>query len=1251
MIIDAFTFFNELDLLELRLNVLDSVVDRFVLVEADRTFQNEIKPLYFQENKQRFEKFLHKIDHVIVNDMPGGTDPWLREAHQRNAICIGLKECNPDDVILISDVDEIPNPDKVISASFAPGLRMFRQALYYYYYNYECDQQSDLPWTAMVNYSELTSPQEIRDEVMRISTKIVGGGGSNFDGITLIANGGWHFSYMGGVDAIIKKIRSFSHQEYNNDEILASENINAAINHGRDIFNRNLTFTCVPVNKNFPEYLINNIDRYKDNLWECSVDPEGKTAESRVAQFVGYNKDVLLIGNDCSPLSKALIQHFNCTVLNVDFSNDHFYRGQAQQANYFEDKTRESIENSFGPSKKFDTIVVDDIFKALVNPNDWLASLKRYLKDHGEIVVSVTNDAHNGILASMLCDNMEIVNAHYMHSRQSNFYTAFNINCLFSDVGFEVKEFVGIEFDPLKSKYHRYWIKLPVWLREFLNSRHGGNFTEYVMKANLKTNLLSVTDLGGFTPEFLSEKFEAGDYMESLIEDKNKMSGEIDRLKNVIDQLTIQYKKIRMTRSWRVTRPLRILARIFRYGILSEDCSQLSQSLRSFYRRVPLPPVVRKAIRAAQFRIWHNYKAIKKSFRSHEPFNTPTISIDLQSEFHDYFIWGVIGWDFRQQRPQQISKALKKFGRRVFYISPNFVEDERSGFEVVPLDNSSSLFEIKLYLKRSCVIYFKAPSLEAISQLRKSLGELLLWTKSKKSISVVQHPFWYQVASVVPNSCLIYDCMDHHNGFGNYCESLIESENQLLTRADLTITTSTWLDEEISRFTPRREIIRNATDYNHFSQKPQSVYRDPMGRKIVGYYGAIAEWFDLELVSKLASQLPDCLFLLIGDDTVNAKKYFSKNPNIKLIGEVNYINLPEYLYGFDVCLLPFKILPLTLATNPVKVYEYLSAGKPIVSIDIPEMSQFGNLVSIAKSDTEFFQLVNNAVNSDQIESVISARKDFASGQTWEDRTKKFIGACETLSLEQRVSVIVVTYNNLALTKDCLNSLVKYCDYDNTEIIVVDNASSDETPRFLKCWAEGGKNRKIILNCDNKGFAAANNQGLRMATGDYLVLLNNDTYVTPGWLKTFINHLNTDPTIGIIGPVTNNIGNEARINVRYEDFDQMILNSSEFTIRHLGQLMELRTVAFFCVMFHRDTYLAVGELDEDFGRGFFEDDDYCRRIEQRGLRVVCAQDVFVHHHLSASFNQLKNEDRIKLFNENKEKYEKKWGKWIPHTYRV
>lgn len=145
------------------------------------------------------------------------------------------------------------------------------------------------------------------------------------------------------------------------------------------------------------------------------------------------------------------------------------------------------------------------------------------------------------------------------------------------------------------------------------------------------------------------------------------------------------------------------------------------------------------------------------------------------------------------------------------------------------------------------------------------------------------------------------------------------------------------------------------------------------------------------------------------------------------------------------------------------------------------------------------------------------------------------------------------------------------------------------------------------------------------------------------------HLQRNPELGLIGPVTNNIGNQARIDIHYADLAGMPQAARQFTCRHLGEVVRLPTLAFFCVMMPRSTYTRIGPLDEVYGRGFFEDDDYCRRVEHAGLVNACARDVFIHHQLSASFALMNQGERQTLFERNKAIYEAKWGPWVPHEH--
>ncbi|MBD8881281.1 glycosyltransferase [Rhodanobacter sp. 7MK24] len=719
---------------------------------------------------------------------------------------------------------------------------------------------------------------------------------------------------------------------------------------------------------------------------------------------------------------------------------------------------------------------------------------------------------------------------------------------------------------------------------------------------------------------------------QELVDARGELAKRNARIR-VLEQVRDELDLIKASRSWRWTRFLRFALRVLRGGgrLGDADRDQLRRQL--------------KRARGFQSKVAPNESSVFAGL----PVQPTAWLATPSNDRRDVFVWAVIDWHFRIQRPQHLSRELAHAGHRVFYVSNDFIDHDEPGFAVEPLDDEGRLFRIRLHLKGCPAIYHAVPTPVVQQQLCAGVGQLLSWTRSRACLSLVQHPYWLEAARILPNERLAYDCMDHHGGFADNSPEVLERENELMRKADLLVVTSDWLYEEAGKYNPHCLTIRNACQYDHFAIRPNQVFRDKQGRKVIGYYGAIAEWFDLDLLEKVAQRHADCLVLLIGADTTGAQQRLRHLANVEFTGEVPYAELPYYLHGFDVCLLPFQVIPLTLATNPVKVYEYLSAGKEVVSIALPEIRQFGDLVRTGDGHAAFLVAVDEALRVIPDPDRIARRQRFAAEQTWAHRVHDLIQGVDALP-ESRVSVVVVTYNNLDLTKVCLRSLEQYSDYTNLEIVVVDNASSDGTPDYLTAWAAAGRDRRLILNPDNRGFAAANNQGLSTADGDYLVLLNNDTHVTPGWIATLVSHLRRTEGLGMVGPVTNNIGNEARVEISYDNMESMLHAAADYTARHAGQLTPLRTAAFFCVMMPRRVYEAVGELDEAFGIGMFEDDDYCRRVQHAGWSIACADDVFIHHHLSASFSQIKQEKRQAMFEQNKAIYEAKWGPWEPHKYR-
>jgi hypothetical protein len=223
--IDCFTFYNELDILKFRLKELDDVTDNFVIVESNYTHAGKPKPLFFQDNKELFNDYNHKIVHIIVEDMPNNGNAWSNEKHQRICILRGLKTLSLDsnDLVSITDADEIPDSKTILDLKqkgleFVAALKM---DLYYYNLNSQILDK----WTSakIVPYKifQRKSPQDIRETAGNI-----------------IDRGGWHFSYFGDPSFIENKLKNFAHQEYNRQRFTDTNIIAKRIESNEDIFGR-----------------------------------------------------------------------------------------------------------------------------------------------------------------------------------------------------------------------------------------------------------------------------------------------------------------------------------------------------------------------------------------------------------------------------------------------------------------------------------------------------------------------------------------------------------------------------------------------------------------------------------------------------------------------------------------------------------------------------------------------------------------------------------------------------------------------------------------------------------------------------------------------------------------------------------------------------------------------------------------------------------------------------------------------------
>lgn len=217
-----------------------------------------------------------------------------------------------------------------------------------------------------------------------------------------------------------------------------------------------------------------------------------------------------------------------------------------------------------------------------------------------------------------------------------------------------------------------------------------------------------------------------------------------------------------------------------------------------------------------------------------------------------------------------------------------------------------------------------------------------------------------------------------------------------------------------------------------------------------------------------------------------------------------------------------------------------------------------------------------------------------------------------------VSIIILTYNALEYTKKCLASIKKNTTI-TYEIILVDNNSSDGTQNYLRNLRDKSFNIKLIENEANKGFAAGNNQGMAIARGEYILLLNNDVLVSEGWLYKMVRCARTHDRVGLVGPLTNRISGTQMIeNVGYDDPDDFQEYAQKIENNFPNKYTPRRRIAGFAMLIKREVYDAIGDLDERFGSGNYEDDDYCLRAIRAGYKIYVAEDTFIHHFGSRSF---------------------------------
>jgi glycosyltransferase involved in cell wall biosynthesis len=375
---------------------------------------------------------------------------------------------------------------------------------------------------------------------------------------------------------------------------------------------------------------------------------------------------------------------------------------------------------------------------------------------------------------------------------------------------------------------------------------------------------------------------------------------------------------------------------------------------------------------------------------SSSKFNFTQKSLDqlFKVEFKGFniVILSNIDWHYRIQRPQHLALNLSSQKTRIYFVSNTFQLSSQQGFQITEEVNKN-IFLCKLYSQGAQRNPYKnIPSQDNINSITKSLGFLLDKLKENKTIFIVNHPFWRRIILPFQNIPLIYDCMDFHAGFENSSKEMQKEEIGLFCEADKVITSSLNLSRHAEKYT-NNFIIRNGVDFTFFNKKVKSIKKTSATVR-VGYVGSISEWFDTDLLCYLARKRPNLEFILVGSyASVRNLRAIKSLKNIKLIGEKPYSEVPDLISSFDVCIIPFKLTKLIKYTNPVKIYEYMSLGKPVIATNMPELKQINkNLICIGRNKSDFLVKLDGAIDSSNDLESTQKRIKFAKANTWDSRT-------------------------------------------------------------------------------------------------------------------------------------------------------------------------------------------------------------------------------------------------------------------------
>jgi glycosyltransferase involved in cell wall biosynthesis len=338
---------------------------------------------------------------------------------------------------------------------------------------------------------------------------------------------------------------------------------------------------------------------------------------------------------------------------------------------------------------------------------------------------------------------------------------------------------------------------------------------------------------------------------------------------------------------------------------------------------------------------------------------------------------------FAKKDARRVAQKLGEFFHGTRLVHPNI-------WQVTPL--------YVPFLRSSSIRRFNRFVLRV--QLRYAMWRL----KFRGMITFTFSPTSADVVGTLGEELIVYHCVDEYSSFSDAAFEEVElAEQLLLKKADLVLASSTPLLEKKRPFNNQTHLVLHGVDYEHFHRAveeatPVAPELCGLPRPILGFHGLLADWVDLRVIAEIAQKRPQWSIVLVGRADTDLAM-LGNLPNVRLLGHRSYVQLPTYLKGFDIALLPFVQNELTRNANPLKLREYLAAGLPVVGTPLPEVARFNGLVSLAATAEEYIHCIEELLARGQI-GPSSERSNQVASESWERKVIEIEHlVCEALSVK------------------------------------------------------------------------------------------------------------------------------------------------------------------------------------------------------------------------------------------------------------